>query len=96
MDMHDTDKDGLLTEENFLNFYLQASLTREKTVWENLATHHIRPDLKKYGEAEIEDININLLPRVIMSQTNANYEILFCLLDEEQSISEESWKILNK
>ena len=30
---YDTDKDGILTEENFLEFYSQACRERENVVW---------------------------------------------------------------
>ena len=52
---YDTDKDGLLTEENFLEFYsLAVKSGKISTVWNNLRAFNIRNDLKKFDEIELE------------------------------------------
>lgn len=35
-DNYDKDKDGYLTEEDFLNFYENSAKTKESAVWSNL------------------------------------------------------------
>lgn len=35
-DEYDKDRDGYLTEEDFINFYEISSKTKERSVWNNL------------------------------------------------------------
>lgn len=43
---HDDDGDGVLTLQNYLNWYTIASRTSEHVVWSNLASHGIGNDLR--------------------------------------------------
>lgn len=52
-DVHDEDKDGYLTESDFLKFYENAVQTRESAVWSNLETFGIRNDLEILHENKI-------------------------------------------
>ena len=52
------DRDGFLTLENFLEFYHSACKQRPHVVWNNLASHHYRNDLKKPTEIEEEKIDV--------------------------------------
>ena len=63
----DDDKDGLLTIENFLTFYLDACQNRPGVVWKNLHANHYRNDLKKLSEVREDEINVELLPRYILT-----------------------------
>ena len=42
----DKDKDGYLTESDFLQFYEASARTKESAVWNNLETFGIRNDLE--------------------------------------------------
>lgn len=56
----DDDKDGFLTEENFLTFYYQASASEANPykapgpIWMNLRNHYYGIDLKRFDEIEFE------------------------------------------
>lgn len=65
---YDDDKDGFVTEENFMKFYYDAALDKAEAVWQNLAAHHIRNDLKKYSELSLDVvIDESILPRYLIS-----------------------------
>lgn len=49
-DQYDTDKDGYLTESDFLSFYEYSAKVRESTVWSNLEMFGIRNDLEDLRE----------------------------------------------
>ena len=65
---YDGDKDGLLTEDDFLEFYLNASKEKKQVVMANLRKLHYRPDLKRYDEIEIENVEMRTLPRYLLSR----------------------------
>lgn len=52
-EQYDTDKDGYLTESDFLSFYEYSAKVRESTVWSNLEMFGIRNDLEDLRELEI-------------------------------------------
>ena len=52
-EQYDKDKDGYLTEENFLAFYEYSAKVRESAVWSNLETFGIRNDLEDLTELPI-------------------------------------------
>ena len=92
----DHDKDGFLGLENFLDFYQLACNDRPSVVWYNLQAHHYRNDLKKHSEVEDEKVEPKELPTAIFATNEANYEILFKLLDEGGELAQESWKLINR
>ena len=49
---YDEDNDGLLTLQNFLNFYVDAAKDRPSTVWSNLRNFGVRGDFKFKDEPE--------------------------------------------
>ena len=46
---HDSDKDGFLSEEDFIKFYYVSSVDSEETVWNNLEHRRYRKDLKRFN-----------------------------------------------
>jgi len=93
---YDNDKDGFLTVDNFLEFYMSAARHRPHVVWNNLNAHHYRNDLKKASEVEEEKIDIHQLARYIISQDDQYFSIIFSLLDMGGKIATEAWKLLNR
>ena len=51
---HDSNNDGLIEREEFIQFYETASRNKPETVRENLRSHNIRNDLKKLSEIQEE------------------------------------------
>jgi hypothetical protein len=92
----DDDKDGYITQDNFMDFYHTACVERPHVVWSNLAAHHIRNDLKRISDVEQEEIDTTILPRRLLSADPSVFNILFRLLDESQEIAADVWDILQR
>ena len=93
---YDTDRDGFLTLDNFLEFYFLACKQRSSVVWGNLYAHHYRNDLKKVTEVEEEKIDVHTLVRYIISQNLEYFHSIFSLLDCGGQVANEAWKLLNR
>jgi len=93
---YDTDRDGFLNQENWLEFYISACRTRPHVVWNNLHSHHYRNDLKKASEVEDEKIDVVTLARYIISTNEEYFKLIFSLLDFGGKIAIEAWKLLNR
>jgi len=92
---HDDDRDGLLTEENFLEFYRQACIQRPNVVWTNLASHHYRNDLKCYDDEEEDFVDPKALPGFILTQKQENFDLIFSALNEED-LANDAWDLIIK
>lgn len=92
---HDDDRDGLLTEENFLEFYRQACVQRPNVVWTNLASHHYRNDLKCCDDEEDESIDPKSLPGFILTQKQENFDLIFSALNEDE-LANDAWDLIVK
>ena len=79
---YDHDKDGVLTEEDFLEFYSSACRERKSVVLSNLTSHHYRKDLKRFDEIEIEVVETKNLPRYVLSRDEKFFKMMFGLLDK--------------
>lgn len=66
----DTDKDGLLSESDFLAFYQNACQEKKAVVWKNLHGHQYRNDLKLLSEIG-EDVQVLIL-RESLFESNKN------------------------
>ncbi|MBS1889737.1 MAG: hypothetical protein JST59_00460 [Actinobacteria bacterium] len=58
----DEDKDGILSLQDFLNFFEDSSRFREGVVWRNLEVLRYRNDLEK-DEAIVEESDYHLMVR---------------------------------
>jgi len=93
---YDDDRDGQLTLENFLEFYISAARQRPHVVWNNLSSHHYRNDLKKATEVEEEFVDVKTLPRYIISTNDTYFQEIFSLLDLGGKIATSAWKLINR
>ena len=93
---YDSDRDGFLTQDNFLEFYYSACKQRSHVVWNNLASHHYRNDLKKPSEIEEEKVDVKNLPRYFISTSEEYFKMIFSLLDYGGKIAIEAWNLLNR
>ena len=91
---YDDDHDGLLTKENFLEFYEKSCQFKPMTVWSNLSSHHYRGDLKRYDDGE-DPCDVNSLPGYIIMQHQENYDLLFEALNS-QVLADNAWGLLVK
>lgn len=73
---YDDDQDGVLTIKNFLDFYQEASRSREATVWRNLDSLQYRTDLSKFEDAR-EVVDYHNMARYILYKSISSYDILF-------------------
>ena len=92
--LYDEDRDGLLTKENFLEFYEKSCQFKPTTVWSNLSSHHYRGDLRRYDDGE-EPCNAEELPGHIIMQRQENYDLLFEALNI-QDLADCAWGLLIK
>lgn len=94
----DTDKDGFLMEENFLEFYNQACRDKKQVVWSNLQSQFYRRDLKRYDEVKLARVDVKKLPRYLLAQDEAFFKMMFCLLEKKgnSSLAQHSWQLLSR
>jgi hypothetical protein len=80
---YDPDNTGYITEDKFLEFYLDALRTnREDTVWENLKTMGVREDLRPKSEPyPIPLADTPALPRYRLGNDKIFVENLFKLFN---------------
>ena len=93
---YDSDHDGIMTLENFIEFYYSACKARPHVVWANLASHHYRNDLKKPSEVEEEKVEVKTLPRYFIATNRECFGMIFSLLDYGGKIAIEAWNLLNR
>ena len=60
---YDSNQDGLLSFEDFLKFYTDASIDKPSTVWSNLKSFNVKGNFKFKDEPEIK-IDQQQLPRL--------------------------------
>ena len=65
-DTYDSDKDGFLSLEDFIEFYTQAAVERPYVVWKNIHAYHYRNDLKRIDEVHDFEVVESNLPRYIL------------------------------
>ena len=92
----DDDGDGILTAENFLEFYKDAlNCGKAMNVWSNLNAHHYRHDLKSYLDIGSEQVDPSALPRHLLTQDSSSYELLFAALNDPL-VANEAWELLSR
>lgn len=94
--MYDEDRDGFITIDDFLKFYTISCISKPTTVWNNLASHHYRTDLKRYDDSDDENsVDITQLPTYILIQNPENFELLFSTLHNKE-LATYAWELLLK
>lgn len=80
----DSNHDGFIEREEFVNFYVEATINKPKLVFENLHAMNIRNDLKKMSEPLYEEnTNANSMPRFILGNKCEYFDTLFALIQDE-------------
>lgn len=70
----DSNGDGYLTLEDFLEFYKNACLTRLYVVWNNLQSYNYRNDLQCYLDLEEEkEVDMTTIPSYQLSQNEEQF-----------------------
>lgn len=83
MKKYDTDNDGNINLEQFLQFYYDAAAgTSLSAVYSNLKNHNVRTDLKKMSEV-VEEVQYEQrdMPRYTLSANQEQFAALIALLD---------------
>jgi hypothetical protein len=96
MKLYDKDNDDYLQLDDFICFYTSACRERPSIVWKNITASHYRNDLKKVEEVETVAIDETLLPRFILANHEKFFDYMFLLLDDDQDLAAEAWKMLNR
>jgi hypothetical protein len=93
-DQYDKDKDGFLKEENFVEFYHEASKSKASTVWLNLRMMNYRNDLIRGDHVKPPVVDIRQLPKYLISRDEEQMQILFKLLKSREK--DEAWNLLRR
>mmetsp|Transcript_7871 Transcript_7871/g.15214 ORF Transcript_7871/g.15214 Transcript_7871/m.15214 type:complete len:2832 (+) Transcript_7871:1305-9800(+) len=93
LETYDADHDGLMTEEDFHEFYRLACISRLGAVWSNLSAHHYRYDLKTYTDIDTESVDPETMPGYLLSKDQGNYDTLFNALNSPKT-AEFAWKLI--
>lgn len=93
----DTDKDGFLTEENFLKYYMdRVKYQPQYYINKDLKTHHYRLDLKRYDQVGVREVDVKEMPRYILIQDQVFFNLIFELLNKRGPIAMSAWKLLRR
>ena len=100
-EQYDLDKDGLLNQAEFLEFYRESSIKRPKVVWNNILSHGYRRDLKPVappGAAEpaATAVDVSQLPRSSISNSPQQFGRVFALLGVPGKVGKEAWELVNQ
>ena len=96
-DQYDSDKDGYLTEENFLSFYEYSTKRNEGTVWNNLETFGIRNDLEDLTQLDISYPEPESLTRHLLFKNKEFMTLLINLLQSnEDRLAHAAWKVASR
>jgi len=93
---YDTDRDGYLTVENFMEFYHEAATSRGKVVYENLSNLGYRVDLSKLSEEVSEEIAEEDLVKNILHSYPKLYDFIFDALNRNDDLGEQAVSLANK
>jgi hypothetical protein len=94
-DEYDKDKDGYLTEDDFLNFYETSARSKESAVWSNLETFGVRNDLEILDSVEITYPQKDTLTRYLLYNNPKFMSILFHLLgSNSKPLAETAWNLV--
>ncbi|KAL4443131.1 hypothetical protein ABPG74_002198 [Tetrahymena malaccensis] len=91
----DSDKDGYLSEQDFLEFYRKGSKDKKETVMRNISAHYYSDDLARLYEIKMKlsQEEIQELPRYLLSQNEAFQRQIFQLYDTNDDASINSNKL---
>ena len=88
----DKDRDNYLTLDDALQFYaLSLTSERSKMIKDHLSNHGFRNDLKNINEVPLHKVDVELLPRVLLSKNIRSFELLFKALDQWGSKADFAW-----
>jgi len=68
-EQYEKGKDGYLREENFTEFYHEASKSKAQTVWLNLRLMNYRNDLLRGDQVQPPTVDYKTLPRYLISRS---------------------------
>lgn len=90
----DSNRDGFLTEQDFLDFYLSACINKPQVVWTNVYAHNYRNDLKNYEDGP-QPVDEPSLPAYIITQSQDKTDMLFEALNWPE-VADLVWELLIK
>lgn len=95
-EQYDTDKDGYLTESDFISFYEYSAKVRESTVWSNLEMFGIRNDLEDLRELEITYPDSESMVRHLLFNNEQFMTLLIKLLQGSDSLANAAWQVASR
>ena len=91
---YDTDKDDLLTLENFVAYFENACYNKPNVVWSGLEALGVREDLRIIDSAKPVQPSPESLPRYFLIRDTKFMALLFGLINDGSKSAEAAWKIL--
>lgn len=95
-EQYDTDKDGYLTETDFLSFYEYSAKVRESTVWSNLEMFGIRNDLEDLRELEITYPDSSSMVRHLLFNNELFMTLVIKLLQAPEPLATAAWQVSSR
>ena len=95
-EQYDTDKDGYLTESDFISFYEYSAKVRESTVWSNLEMFGIRNDLEDLRELEIVYPQPESLVRHLLFNNQQFMTLLIRFLQAPEPLASAAWQVASR
>ena len=92
----DPQKNGFITEDDFLKFYQISCTQKPETVWQNLKAHLYKNNLKKIDDVEEKDVDVESLPRFIIASDYEFFNSIFGFLDVGEETTTISWDLINR
>lgn len=92
---HDEDNDGLLTVENFLEFYRISCVTKPHAVWNNLNHFNYRNDLIGYDDDIEATVDCASLPSTLLCENPEDFGLIFENLNESE-VASQAWDLVCK
>lgn len=84
-----------MQREEFIQFYTNASLSKQERVFENVKNHFIRGDLLRFNEVYEDPLfPKEQMPRFTLSRQQNQFDTIMNLLDRNDGTSDEVWGLI--
>jgi len=94
----DKNQDGKIEREDFLSFYLHASLGDSQkihAIYQNVQHNFVRNDLQMLRDLHADCLfKRNEMPRFTLCENTEQFKVLFNLLDRKDASSDQVWSLI--
>ena len=93
---YDHDRDGKLTKEEFLEFYLDSCIKKPSVVWSNVTNHNFTNALDKITPTSHQNSDQTALPRYAVAAKEEYFDLLFQVLGLGGDTAAKAWDLLQQ